>query len=203
MNPRNEEKKMEVYRFICDFTEENGFSPSYAEISSALGIAKSTVSKYATRLADEGLLEGVGTRRMYPHTASGSVLHVPLIGDIACGKPILAVEDVEEYIPVPRSRFSEGKYFALKARGDSMCDIGIQSGDTVIIKWQDTASNGDIVVALIDDGTGDGERATLKRFFYDRSHSRYILHAENPAYADIILDHVRILGVASACLHML
>lgn len=203
MNPRNEEKKMEVYRFICDFTEENGFSPSYSEISSALGIAKSTVSKFVTRLAEEELIEGAGTRHMTPRTFSASVMQVPLIGDIACGKPILAVEDIEEYIPVPRSRFSEGKYFALKAHGDSMCDIGIQSGDTVIIKWQDTATNGDIVVALIDDGTGDGERATLKRFFFDRAHSRYILHAENPAYADIVLDRVRILGVASACLHML
>lgn len=203
MNPRNDEKKMEVYRFICDFTEENGYSPSYAEISTALGIARSTVSKFVTRLGEEELLFGVGTRHMTPHSISASVLQVPLIGDIACGNPILAVEDIEEYIPVPKSRFSEGKYFALKARGDSMCDIGIQSGDTVIIKWQDTAKSGDIVVALIDDGTGDGERATLKRFFFDPAHSRYILHAENPAYADIVLDHVRILGVASACLHML
>ena len=203
MNPRNEEKKMEIYRCVCDYTEENGYSPSYAEISAALGVAKSTVSKFITRLCEEELLHGLGTRHLTPHTLSASVLQVPLIGDIACGKPILAVEDIEEYIPVPKSRFSEGKYFALKARGDSMCDIGIQSGDTVIIKWQNTASNGDIVVALIDDGSGDGERATLKRFFFDRAHSRYILHAENPAYADIVLDRVRILGVASACLHML
>lgn len=203
MNPRNEEMKNEVYRFICDFTEENGYSPSYAEISSALGIAKSTVSKFVTRLSEEGAVEGAGTRHLFPCGMSPSVLHVPLIGAIACGKPTLAVEDIEEYIPVPRTRFSDGKYFALTARGDSMCDVGIQSGDTVIIKWQNTANDGDIVVALIDDGTGDGERATLKRFFRDTKNSRFVLHAENPAYSDIILDEVRIIGVARSVLHSL
>lgn len=203
MNPRNEEMKTEVYRFICDYTQENGFSPSYAEISAVLGIAKSTVSKFVTRLADEGAVEGVGTRHLFPCGMSPSVLQVPLIGAVACGKPTLAVEDIEEYIPVPRSRFSDGKYFALTARGDSMCDVGIQSGDTVIIKWQSTANDGDIVVALIDDGTGDGERATLKRFFRDVKNERFVLRAENPAYADIVLEHVRIIGVARSVLHAL
>ncbi len=203
MNPRNEQKKMEIYTFICDFTEHFGYSPSYAEISSALGVAKSTVSKFVTRLAEEGVIDGVGTKHLRPKNAPPPVRHIPLIGRVACGKPILAVEDIEDYIPVARSRFTDGEYFALKAWGDSMDGIGIQSGDTVIVKWQNTAHNGDIVVALIDDGTGDGERATLKRFFRDDAHSRFILHAENPVYDDIIVDSVRIVGVARTVVHAL
>ena len=120
---------------------------------------------------------------------------MPVIGAVACGKPKLAVEDIKCYIPLDPS-LKDGEYFGLVADGESMIDVGIHSGDIIFIRRQETADDGDIVVAMIDDDYSDESTATLKRFYRDPENRRYILHPENSEMEDIVVDKVRILGKA-------
>ena len=113
-------------------------------------------------------------------------ISVPLIGSIAAGTPILADENLEEYYPLSRDFESYGETFMLNVRGDSMREIGIYNGDKIIIRKQETAENGEIVAALIDDS------ATVKRFF--KKDGKFILHPENEAYNDIVTENVVVLG---------
>ena len=116
-----------------------------------------------------------------------SYFEVPLIGTVTAGTPILAVENFEDYYPLPLEFKSEAKTFMLKVKGDSMINAGIFDGDKIVVKHQETADNGDIVVALIDDS------ATVKRFY--KRDNKIILHPENDNLKDIVLDDVQILGV--------
>ena len=199
MRQRNDERKMEVYRFVTDFMKERGVCPTTQEIGDTLGMAKSTVSKYMNRLMDDGLIEKYG--RYQTILAESSMLAVdyvmmPVVGSIACGQPFLAIEDVEEYIPINIGLLGYGEYFGLIARGDSMIDAGICDGDTVYVRKQSTAIDGEIVVAMVEDEYSDGWSATLKRFYRDMKNNRYILHPENPMLDDIIVDKVHVVGVA-------
>ena len=106
------------------------------------------------------------------------------------------IEDVEEYIPIDVSLLGYGEYFGLIARGDSMIDAGIHDGDTVYIRKQNSAMDGEIVVAMVEDDFDDGWSATLKRFYRDLKNNRYILHPENSRLEDIIVDQVHVVGVA-------
>ena len=199
MRPKNDERKMEVYRFVNDFMQERGVCPTTQEIGDKLGMAKSTVSKYMNRLMDDGLIEKYG--RYQTVLADSPVLPanytmMPVVGSISCGQPVLAIEDVEEYIPIDVSLLGYGEYFGLIARGDSMIDAGIHDGDTVYIRKQNSAMDGEIVVAMVEDEFCDGWNATLKRFYRDLKNNRYILHPENPRLEDIIVDQVHVVGVA-------
>lgn len=199
MRPKNDERKMEVYRFVNDFMQERGVCPTTQEIGDRLGMAKSTVSKYMNRLMDDGLIEKYG--RYQTVLADAPVMPsnytmMPVVGSISCGQPILAIEDVEEYIPIDVSMLGFGEYFGLIARGDSMIGAGIHDGDTVYIRKQNSAMDGEIVVAMVEDDFSDGWNATLKRFYRDLKNNRYILHPENPRLDDIIVDQVHVVGVA-------
>ena len=199
MRPKNDERKMEVYRFVTDFMKDRGVCPTTQEIGDTLGMAKSTVSKYMNRLIEDGLIEKYGR---YQTVLSEQTLlpegyvMMPVVGSVACGQPILAIEEVEEYIPINVGMLGYGDYFGLIARGDSMIDAGINDGDTVYVRKQNTAIDGEIVVAMVEDEFTDGWSATLKRFYRDMKHSRYILHPENPRLEDIIVDKVHVVGVA-------
>lgn len=199
MRTKNDERKMEVYRFVNDFMQERGVCPTTQEIGDTLGMAKSTVSKYMNRLMDDGLIEKYGRYQTVladsPVLPSNYVM-MPVVGSISCGQPILAIEEVEEYIPIDVSLLGYGEYFGLIARGDSMIDAGIHDGDTVYIRKQSSAMDGEIVVAMLEDDFGDGWNATLKRFYRDLKNNRYILHPENPRLNDIIVDRVHVVGVA-------
>ena len=199
MRPQNDERKMEVYRFVNDFIKERGVCPTTQEIGDTLGMAKSTVSKYMNRLMDDGLIEKYGRYQTVladaPVVPSNYTM-MPVVGSISCGQPILAIEDVEEYIPIDVSMLGFGEYFGLIARGDSMIEAGIHDGDTVYIRKQNSAMDGEIVVAMIEDDFSDGWNATLKRFYRDLKNNRYILHPENPRLEDIIVDQVHVVGVA-------
>ena len=199
MRPKNDERKMEVYRFVTEFMKERGVCPTTQEIGDTLGMAKSTVSKYMNRLMDDGLIEKYGRYQTIisdvPELPSDYTL-MPVVGTIACGQPVLAIEDVEEYIPINIGALGYGEYFGLIARGDSMIEAGICDGDTVYVRKQSTAIDGEIVVAMVEDEYSDGWSATLKRFYRDMKNGRYILHPENPSLEDIIVDKVHVVGVA-------
>ena len=196
MRPKNEERKIEVYQFVIDFIRRRGVCPTTAEIGGSLGMAKSTVSKYMARLEEEGLIEKYGRYQTVTADKAYSAKRMPIIGSIACGKPILAVEDIEGYIPIDDDFLGKGEFFGLIASGSSMIDAGISDGDIVYIKRQSTADDGEIVVALIEDELTDGRRATLKRFYRDEKNKSYILHPENSAMDDITVKSVEILGIA-------
>lgn len=195
MRPKNDERKMEVYRFVTGFLKERGVCPTTQEIGARLGMAKSTVSKYMNRLADEGLVEKYG--RYQTVTAdSFSFTRMPVVGRVACGSPMLALEEIEGYLPIDEGTLGAGEYFGLIASGDSMIGVGIDDGDTVYVRRQSTAEDGDIVVAMVEDELTDGWCATLKTFYRDEKNNRYVLHPENPDLSDIILAEVHVVGVA-------
>ena len=196
MRPKNEERKIEVYRFVTDFIRERGVCPTTVEIGNALGMAKSTVSKYMSRLEEEGMIEKYGRYQTVTADKPYTCKRMPIIGSVACGKPILAVEDIEGYVPIDEESLGRGEFFGLIASGNSMIEAGISDGDIVYIKRQSTADDGEIVVALIEDELTDGRRATLKRFYRDEINKRYILHPENSAMSDILVNKLEILGIA-------
>jgi len=195
MNPRNEEKKRQIYDFINEYVTERGCFPQTAVIAEGVGCAKSTVSKFVSRLREEGLIERVSGARMITRDTPTAYRKMPIVGRVACGKPRLAIEDIQGYLPVPREIIGDDG-FGLIAEGESMVEAGISPGDIVYVRRQDTADDGDIVVAMIDDGVGDGESATLKRFYRDQKNKRFILHPENSAMQDITVPSLRIIGVA-------
>lgn len=200
MRPQNDERKMEVYRFVNDFMKERGVCPTTQQIGDTLGMAKSTVSKYMNRLINDGLIEKYGRYQTIINDIEVSMpdnmVMMPVVGSISCGQPVLAIEDVEEYIPIDVSLLGYGEYFGLIARGDSMIEAGIHDGDTVYIRKQNSAMDGEIVVAMVEDDYSDSWSATLKRFYRDLKNNRYILHPENSRLEDIIVDQVHVVGVA-------
>ena len=195
MRPKNEERKMQVYDFISAGIEQNGVCPTTDEIANGLGMAKSTVSKYFNRLADEGLIERRGRYRTVT-AEGGGYSRMPILGTVACGEPILAIEEVQGYLPIDKQTLGHGEYFGLVAQGDSMIGVGVCDGDVVYVRRQTTAEDGEIVVAMVEDGETGSWSATLKRFFRDEERGVYILHPENPSLEDIVLDEVFIVGVA-------
>ena len=196
MRPKNDERKMEVYDYVTAFIRERGVCPTTLQIGEELGMAKSTVSKYMSRLKEDGLIEKYG--RYQTTTAdSFSCIRMPIVGEIACGEPILAIEEVEGYIPIEEGMLGPGEYFGLIASGDSMINAGICDGDIVYVRKQNVPDHdGDIVVAMIPDDLTDVYRATLKRFYRDEKNNSYILHPENETFSDIVLSEVNVVGVA-------
>ena len=134
---------------------------------------------------NEGGWRGTRTER-----SENRVLRVPLIGTVACGLPIFAEQNVEETLTFNSSLMGSGEFFALRAKGDSMVGAGIEEGDIVVIKRTRYADEGSIVVSLI------GDEVTLKRIFFDKKTHKIRLHAENPAYEDMVFDEVNVQGVA-------
>jgi repressor LexA len=118
---------------------------------------------------------------------SKETLNVPLVGRVTAGTPVLASENIEDYFPIPTEFVGAGEFFMLRVRGDSMIQAGILDGDHVIVRKQDTAENGDIVVALVN-----GDEATVKRLYREKDHVR--LQPENPHMDPIVAVDVRVLG---------
>lgn len=196
--PRNRqgltERQERILEFIQRSLEERGYPPSVREIARAVGLrSPASVHTQLDRLEKMGLVRrgrmtsralevlGPGTTRY-----RGKVAMVPLVGKVTAGEPILAVENIEDYVPLPPELTAEGNTFVLTVRGDSMIGAGILDGDRVVVRQQESADNGDIVVALM------GEEATVKRFFKEQDGVR--LQPENPAMAPIRTKDVKILG---------
>ena len=179
-----------IYDFLRDEAAYEG-SPSVRDICNALGIkSTSTVHRYLNELEEAGLISRSNNQHRYITLCDDPTCHVPIIGAIAAGQPIAAIESVEGYIPLSNFRGDARDLFALRVQGDSMINVGIYEGDTVILRQTPYAENGQIVAALIE------EEATLKTFYRENGHFR--LQPENDAMEPFIFDEVTILGVVVA-----
>ena len=191
------EKEKSTLQYIANTVNEKGYPPSVREICKSVGF-KSTSTAYAclNQLKDKGYIrkDSVKTRALEvidPIERMGfakkNTVDIPIIGKVTAGTPILAVENVDDYIPISEHWINSKEHFLLRVEGDSMINAGIYNNDIVLIEQCQTASNGDIVVALID-----GEYTTIKRFFYEKN--RICLKPENEKYSAIFSDNIKILG---------
>ncbi len=202
---KNEQKQQEILDFINNFTNENGFPPTVREICNAVGLSStSTVHGYISRLTKSGMLEKsplknrairVSETEEAKTTESEEFMSVPVIGNVAAGSPILAEENIQRTFPLPMDFARNKDVFMLKVRGESMINAGILDGDYVIVAKQPTASNGEIVVALIEDS------ATVKTFFKENGYIR--LQPENDYMEPIIVENPAILGKVIGVYRML
>jgi repressor LexA len=199
-------RQQEIWTFLTDYVDEHGYPPTVREIGEAVGLASpSTVHAHLANLERAGLIKRDPTKpralelRRDPKpqaapAAETDVHRLPLIGDIAAGGPLLADQNVEDYVAVPEPLARGGEEFLLRVKGDSMIDAGILDGDIVVVRREQTARDGEVVVALAgEDETAD--EATVKRFF--RENGRVRLQPENQALEPIYADHVQVLGVVT------
>jgi repressor LexA len=195
-------RQSEIFDFVSAYVDEHGYPPTVREIGEAVGLASpSTVHAHLANLERAGVLrrdptkpralELVGRERGGSAGKESQLRSLPLVGEIAAGGPLLAEHNVEEYLEVPELLAAGGADFLVRAKGDSMIQAGILDGDYVVVRRQQDARDGDIVVALAgEDETAD--EATVKRFF--RENGRVRLQPENDQLAPIYAEHVQILG---------
>ncbi|MBR6336234.1 MAG: transcriptional repressor LexA [Ruminococcus sp.] len=183
------DKERKVFEFIKNYVDENNFAPTVREIQEEFGLkSTSTAHRYIITLSQKGLLERENNcNRAIRIAGYQKATSIPVVGTVTAGKPITAIEYVDSYLTMSLDKKFSGKLFALKVRGESMINIGIFDGDTVIVEQTEVASNGDIVVALVND-----EEATVKTFYKEKGH--YRLQPENDTMEPIIVDEVKILG---------
>ncbi len=189
-------RQAKILDYLVDTLRERGYPPSVREIGAAVGLSSSsTVHAHLAQLEAKGFIKRDPARSraielvdkaLYAQP-SKEMLNVPLVGRVTAGTPILASENIEDYFPIPTEFVGMGEFFMLKVRGDSMIQAGILDGDHVIVRKQDAAENGDIVVALVN-----GDEATVKRLYKEKDHVR--LQPENPHMDPIIAVDVRVLG---------
>jgi repressor LexA len=193
-------RQREIIDYLSEYVHERGYPPTVREIGEAVGLASpSTVHAHLANLERAGLLKRDPTKpraleligRDRGGREDAKVLSLPLVGEIAAGGPLLAEQNVEDYLEVPELLAAGGADFLLRAKGESMIQAGILDGDYVVVRKQQDARNGDIVVALAGEDESADE-ATVKRFF--REDGRVRLQPENDALEPIYAHHVQILG---------
>lgn len=188
------DKQKEILEYIKEMILKKGYPPAVREICEAVHLkSTSSVHSHLESLEKNGYIRRDPTK---PRTIEildddfaltrHEVVNVPVIGTVAAGTPILAEQNIEDYLPIPAEMLPNKEVFMLKVKGNSMIEAGIYSGDKVIVAKQPDAENGDKVVALVDDS------ATVKTFYKENGHFR--LQPENSTMDPIILDHVEILG---------
>ncbi len=188
------DKQKEILEYIKEMILKKGYPPAVREICEAVHLkSTSSVHSHLESLEKNGYIRRDPTK---PRTIEildddfaltrREVVNVPVIGTVAAGTPILAEQNIEDYLPIPAEMLPNKEVFMLKVKGNSMIEVGIYSGDKVIVAKQPDAENGDKVVALVDDS------ATVKTFYKENGHFR--LQPENSTMDPIILDHVEILG---------
>ncbi len=187
----DEKKLYAVLDFINEYSEDNGFPPTVRDMCRELGIkSTATAYDYINRLRDKGLLDKAEGKKRAVALKCGESVRVPLIGTVTAGQPIFATENFEGFYALPTAEFRGDNLFMLRVKGNSMIEAGIYNGDKVVVQKQETADNGEIVVAMFDDGISEG--ATLKRLF--KRDGKIVLHPENSELNDFVLDEVTILG---------
>lgn len=191
-------RQQDILDFIKNEVRQKGYPPSVREIGQAVGLASSsTVHGHLARLESKGLIRRDPTKPRAieildidenSHIPKNKVINVPIVGKVTAGLPITAIENVEEFFPLPeRLAPADEQLFMLEIMGESMIEAGILDGDYVIVRQQNTANNGDIVVAMTEEN-----EATVKRFFKEADFFR--LQPENSTLEPIILKTVTILG---------
>ena len=189
----SKDKQSEIYNFLKTYTENKGYPPSVREICEAVSLkSTSTVHGHLKRLEKKGLIKRDPTKPraleiVELNTSKREMLNIPIVGQVTAGLPILATENVEDTFSLPIEFIKHDRdLFMLKVTGNSMIKAGINEGDLAIIEKSESAINGEIVVALIDN------EATIKRFFKEEKHIR--LQPENDNMDPIIVSNCRILG---------
>ncbi|HLR34408.1 MAG TPA: transcriptional repressor LexA [Tissierellales bacterium] len=189
------DRQLQILNFIKSQVEIKGYPPSVREICKGVNLkSTSTVHGHLEALEERGYIRKDPTKpraieitdKNYLNSKQ-DIVSVPVVGCVTAGKPILAVENIESTFPISKEFTQDADIFMLKVQGDSMIDAGIYSGDYILVKQQNYANNGDIVVALID------EEATVKRFFKEENYIR--LQPENSSMGPIYTDNVLILGL--------
>ena len=187
-------KQQEILDYIKQQILDKGYPPAVRDICEAVSLkSTSSVHSHLETLEKNGYIRRDPTKPRAIEILDDSfnvtrreMASIPIVGSVAAGMPILAVQNIEGYFPLPTDMIPSGEMFALNVKGESMINVGIMDGDQIFVKCCDSANNGDIVVALVDDS------ATVKRFFKEKDHIR--LQPENDSMAPIIVDHVQILG---------
>lgn len=194
MRKKNEYIFSAISEYISEYKEHNNIAPSVQEIADHVGISKATASRYLSCMREDGIIEYGGHRSismLKSDERNNTSIKVPILGRIACGIPKFAEENIEEYVRLPTSLFGHGNYFILRANGNSMIDADIEDGDLILVRQQNYADSGQIVVALV------GDEATLKRYYPEPQKKRIRLHPENCEMEDIYVDHCLIQGIAT------
>jgi repressor LexA len=192
-------RQQEILDFVKRYVGERGYPPTVRDIGKAIGLtSSSTVHAHLANLEKLGVLRRDPTKPRAIEVLVGKAKAavgpsgLPVVGQVAAGQPVLADENIEEYVEVPPFAGGEEGEFILRVKGDSMKEVGIYEGDHVVVRGQDTAANGEIVVALV------GDEATVKRFFREEDHVR--LQPENAAIEPIRSRDVQVLGrVVGVC----
>ena len=203
MRKKDDSKKELILNYIHEHYGRFGKTPVVLEIASATGISSATVHRYLVAMNESGELEysgkgGIGTSKMKKERPQA---YMPVLGTVSCGPGDYEEENIIEYIRMPESLVGKGEFFALIAKGNSMVDVGVHEGDHVIVRKQNTANVGDIVVALYDGGLNN-----LKKLCYDEDQQRYYLYscnADQETYAPIYVDELQVQGVAVSVVHRL
>jgi len=187
------DKQSEIYDFLKSYTGSKGYPPSVREICEAVSLrSTSTVHGHLKRLEKKGMIKRDPSKPRALEIAELSapkkeMINIPIVGKITAGLPILAAENIEDTFPIPLDYIKhDNELFMLRVSGQSMINVGIRDNDLAIIESTQSAVNGDIVVALIDDS------ATIKRFFKEKDHIR--LQPENDAMDPILVDNCKVLG---------
>ncbi|MBE7068043.1 MAG: repressor LexA [Clostridiales bacterium] len=195
MRTKNESLMQEIIACINNRFFTDNEIPSLQEIADKVGLSKGNVSKYLTDMEEKGLISRNGSfyglSTVEINKAMVGIERLPVVGDVACGTPILAEENIESYVTISSKFLGTGKHFVLRAKGNSMINAGINDGDYVVIRQQETANQGQIVVALTEDG-----EATLKRYYLDGERKQIRLHPENNRMKDMYYDNIVIQGIA-------
>jgi len=186
----------QIYDFIVDYIRHEGYPPAVRDICAGVGIrSTSTIHGHLKRLQQSGRIEySTGKRRAItiPDDNSEKVVHLPVVGQVTAGVPILATENIERMLPFPADFFSDdGDVFALKVRGSSMIGAAILDGDYVIVRRQSSASLGDIIVALVED------EATVKTLA--NIDGKIVLKPENPSFSPIPFDRADCQVLGKVC----
>lgn len=197
MRTLNADKLTEIESFIKTYQKEKGKSPSYREVMHGVEMSSlNLVQRYVLALERGNRITRtrLGNIDIPKQLKTGNLASVPLVGNIACGEPNTAIENIEGNFTLPRDIFGNGDLFMLRAYGNSMIEVGIQKDDLIVLKKQSCANDGDIVVALVEGN------ATLKRIFHKGK--KIILHPENKSMQDIIVDECEVQGVLIGCIKM-
>lgn len=190
-------KQQQVYDFLENYTRTEGYPPSIREMCKGLGVkSTSTIHGHLSKLEEKGFIKRESTKNRAITMAKAflpkmpefdtNFASIPVIGRVTAGTPILAVENIEDYFPIPTNHLSSGDHFLLRVQGDSMMNAGILDNDYVLVRKTEQADNGEYIVALIDDS------ATVKTFYKEKDHIR--LQPENPNYDPITGTDIQVIG---------